>query len=347
MTQRLNLKERITVISRYYRDRNANATAADLGLHHRSTVTRLVNKFEETGSVHDLKSPGRPSIRKNHDFQTAIADEVLHGVPTSTRRITAQLNGGGDFNVGHMTVYRALKEMKYKPYIPRLLQALHEDDGDRRVQFCETFLDFYDGDFAFVDRILWSDEATFKLNGHLNRHNCIYWATENPQVILENEVNLPGLTVWCGIHSGGIVGPYFYEGTVTSESYLEMLRGWLWPQIQDRNFILQQDGATPHYARIVRSFLDDHFPSAWIGRRGWMEWPARSPDLTPPDFFLWGFVKDKVYSRSPQTLKQLRTFIEEAITSVSVDLCQKVCRSVPHRLRLCMECEGHHFEHKL
>ena len=86
----------------------------------------------------------------------------------------------------------------------------------------------------------------------------------------------------------------------------------------------------------VRGLVDG---AGWIGQL--------DRDLTPPDFFLWGFVKDKVYSRNPQTLQQLRIFVEEAITLVSVDLCQKVCRSVPHRLRLCIGCDGQHFEHKL
>jgi hypothetical protein len=27
----------------------------------------------------------------------------------------------------------------------------------------------------------------------------------------------------------------------------------------------------------------------WIGRVGFTEWPARSPDLTPLHFFLWGY----------------------------------------------------------
>jgi hypothetical protein len=39
----------------------------------------------------------------------------------------------------------------------------------------------------------------------------------------------------------------------------------------------------------------------WIGRaavngdKNLLPWAPRSPDLTPCDFFLWGFVKDSVY----------------------------------------------------
>ena len=44
------------------------------------------------------------------------------------------------------------------------------------------------------NKIWWSDEACFKLNGYINRHNCTYWSQENPHVILEKDV--PEITVW-------------------------------------------------------------------------------------------------------------------------------------------------------
>jgi hypothetical protein len=59
---------------------------------------------------------------------------------------------------------------------------------------------------------------------------------------------------------------------------LNLLQEKVMPAIQNRcpqDIIFQQDGASPHYARQVREFLDDVFPDAWIGRRGSIEWPAR------------------------------------------------------------------------
>jgi hypothetical protein len=57
------------------------------------------------------------------------------------------------------------------------------------------------------------------------------------------------------------------------------------PDLPPERIWYQQDRAPPHYAVIVRRYLDKVFPNRWIGRRGQIEWPARSPDLTPPDFF--------------------------------------------------------------
>jgi len=47
-------------------------------------------------------------------------------------------------------------------------------------------------DEEFVGKMVWSDEAQFKLNGAVNRHNFVYWAPENPHVQVEKEVNLLG-----------------------------------------------------------------------------------------------------------------------------------------------------------
>jgi hypothetical protein len=51
----------------------------------------------------------------------------------------------------------------------------------------------------------WSDEATFKFNGTFNRHNCVYWATENRKVKEERVADLPGASVCCGISSKGML----------------------------------------------------------------------------------------------------------------------------------------------
>ena len=58
--------------------------------------------------------------------------------------------------------------------VPRLFHALHDGDADRRVEFSGIFLDLMRDDENFQDKIWWSDEACFKLNGHINRHNCKY-----------------------------------------------------------------------------------------------------------------------------------------------------------------------------
>nr|CAI5831966.1 unnamed protein product [Callosobruchus analis] len=71
---------------------------------------------------------------------------------------------------------------------------------------------------------------------------------------------------------------------------------------------LEFDGATQHYHRDVRAYLDQNLSGQWIGRRGPIEFPPRSPDLTPLDFFLWGTVKDEVYKhKTPRAVRKKNT----------------------------------------
>ena len=136
----------------------------------------------------------------------------------------------------------------------------------------------------------------------------------NPHEIVEKELNVPCITVWGGITSAGLVGPFFFESTVTDDSYLKMSQEKVWSVISQGEDIgelyFQQDGAPPHYATIVHNWLNDNFPNRWIGRRGPVEWPPRSPDLSPPDFFLRGVLKNAVCARKPRTVGQLKEFIQ-------------------------------------
>ncbi|GFX05640.1 uncharacterized protein TNCV_3435441 [Trichonephila clavipes] len=54
-------------------------------------------------------------------------------------------------------------------------------------------------------RILFSDEAHFWLNGYVNKQNCRIWSEANPQVYVETPLHPEKLTVWCALWAGGIL----------------------------------------------------------------------------------------------------------------------------------------------
>lgn len=146
---------------------------------------------------------------------------------TSTHRVSLQLN------IPRSSVQHLYKSMGYKSYIPRLVHELNEDDFDRRVEYCETFLSLLQNEADIIYRVMWSDEAIFRLNGHINRHNSIYWATENPNVTWEHTMQAEGLIVWACIWSEGVIGPYFFDDKVTAQSYLTMLNDYFYPIYRD------------------------------------------------------------------------------------------------------------------
>ncbi|GFW65266.1 putative DD41D transposase [Trichonephila clavipes] len=78
----------------------------------------------------------------------------------------------------------------------------------------------------------------------------------------------------------------------------------------------QQDGATCHTSRATIDLLKDTFGDRLISRFGPVNWPPRSCDLTPLDYFLWFYVKSLVYADTPQTL----VHVEDNIRRVSADI---------------------------
>ena len=52
-----------------------------------------------------------------------------------------------------------------------------------------------------------------------------------------------------------------------------------------------------------------------------IQWPPNSPDLSPPDSFLWGYLKGKIYANKPTTLLQLKKNITEVILGIQKQIC--------------------------
>ena len=57
----------------------------------------------------------------------------------------------------------------------------------------------------------------------------------------------------------------------------------------------QRDGGPAHFSHLARQQVMATFGDRWMGHLGLVPWPARSPDLNPVDFFLWGHLKTLVY----------------------------------------------------
>ncbi|GFW91879.1 uncharacterized protein TNCV_4080391 [Trichonephila clavipes] len=77
-------------------------------------------------------------------------------------------------------------------------------------------------------------------------------------------------------------------------------------------------------ARATIDLLKDTFGDGLISRFGPVNWPPRSCDLTPLDYFLWGYVKSLVYADKPQTLDPLENNIRRVIADIRPQIMEKV-----------------------
>ncbi|XP_030853893.1 uncharacterized protein LOC115929307 [Strongylocentrotus purpuratus] len=106
------------------------------------------------------------------------------------------------------------------------------------------------------------------------------------------------------------------------------------------------DGAPAHGAIVVRDRLQALFGPRIIALHQPHEWPARSPDLTPCDFFLWGTLKDVVFSTPPVDLNDLRARLTDAVDSVRQDqqMIRRAVRDMERRCEVCIQRNGGHVE---
>ncbi|GFW89403.1 transposable element Tc3 transposase [Trichonephila clavipes] len=102
--------------------------------------------------------------------------------------------------------------------------------------------------------------------------------------------------------------------------------------VQSMELWFQQDGATCHTARVTIDLLKDTFGDRLISRFGPVNWPPRSCDLTPLDYFLWGYVKSLVYADKPQTLDHLEDNIRRVIADIRPQMLEKVIENWTSRL---------------
>ena len=148
-----------------------------------------------------------------------------------------------------------------------------------------------------------------------------------------------------------MIGPYFFENaagnavTVNGVRYRDMITNFLWEELNGidlEDIFFQQDDATCHTADETMQLLQTKFHGRVISRRGDVNWPPRSCDLTPLDFSLWGFLKGKVYANDPQTIPELKEEIRRTINEISPQLCQNVIENFVKRMNVCKQSRGGH-----
>ncbi|GFX03895.1 uncharacterized protein TNCV_4678001 [Trichonephila clavipes] len=206
--------------------------------------------------------------------------------------------------------------------------AIHQNDHQARRRFVEWAQNEIAVVPDFHKRILFTDEAHFWLNGYVNKQNCRIWSEANPQVYVKTPSHPEKLTVWCAF-----MGWWNPSSKPMKATTLQSMELWF-----------QQDGATCHTARATIDLLKDTFGNRLISRFGPVNWPPRSCDLTPLDYFLWGYVKSLVYADKPQTLDHLKDNIRRVIADIRPQMLEKVIENWTSRLDYIRTSRGRHIQ---
>ncbi|GAB0092183.1 hypothetical protein DMENIID0001_071700 [Sergentomyia squamirostris] len=136
-----------------------------------------------------------------------------------------------------------------------------------------------------------------------------------------------GVMVWGCMAASSVGRLVMLEGKVNSAVYLKLMQEVIIPEgrrIIGDDFILQQDNAPIHKAKIITKYLAEAGVNV-------MTWPPQSPDLSPIEN-LWAMLKIKIAEQKPNSLKDLRAIITETWPLFTQAECQKLVHSLPQRL---------------
>lgn len=237
------------------------------------------------------------------------------------------------------------KRLHFHPYKVSVVQELLPIDYGKRLHYCQWFNDNIRDD-NILDKSFFSDEGWFHLSGYVNSQNYRIWSAENPNVIHETQLHPMKVGVWLAMSRQRIIGPIFFEETITGQRYREILELFVGElqqnEIEEGYF--QNDNATAHTARETREYLRQVYDNRVIGAG---IWPPRSPDLTPLDFFMFGFLKNKIYINRMHSVIELRNAIINAVQSITPEQLRNVFEGMKKRIDACVNSGGGHFEHNL
>jgi len=65
----------------------------------------------------------------------------------------------------------------------------------------------------------------------------------------------------------------------------------------------------------------------------------------PSDYFLWGYLKGRVYQNKPRTIEALKANITEEIQAVTADVLARTFQNMARRVQSSLDANGGNFQH--
>ena len=157
---------------------------------------------------------------------------------------------------------------------------------------------------------------------------------------------------WAALIDGSVIIHWYEEKeTVNQFNYLETLKNVMWPKIKRvsnaRGYVFQQDGAPSHTTEMVREWLASKFGTRVISNKTKREWPPKSPDLSPLDYWFWGLCLSELWRSRPSSMAELKAIINDLAENLSKDEVRKAVNDIKVRAEVCRQENGSHFEHLL
>lgn len=301
------------------------------------TVQNIVRRFKDGGGVKvPAHGHGGGRARSTVPRTLNLLKREIDCNPTLTaRKLKEQhpsLLGGASVR----TVQRVLHDdLGYRKVRARKKPLINDSQRKRRVLFAKEHKVW---NLESWKMVLWSDEATFRVSDTSGQR---VWRARDSDPLAVNRIaaavrHPQHLMVWGSFGYGGlgdlVILPQ--NETVTKESYYIILNEHLESSFEKSGTdILQQDGAPPHTAKLIKHWLSD------CGINFITDWPANSPDLSPIEN-LWAIIKARLREKDTSSLPKLEVELRRAWESLDPDHLKSLAESLPKRLKEVLKRNG-------
>ena len=152
---------------------------------------------------------------------------------------------------------------------------------------------------------MFQDERDFSLQVPTNcQNNQVYFNGPKKYVQLghlyskgnkfSKKALVSAVITWKGVSQPFLIGGNGIK--LNGVSYLKHLRNDVIPAVEamylNKDFTFVQDSAPSHRANQVQNFLKQKLKSRFVKNT---DWPPKSPDCNPLDYYFWDRVQEKVY----------------------------------------------------
>lgn len=266
-------------------------------------VNYAIRRFENTGSFDRKKGSGRPITATSDENQQLVEDLVLSqesepGTHLSTRKVARRI-GISNSSVSNILKKKGLKSVK-RFVTPNMKPCTKQHRFEKSKRLVNRFSN------SQVRKMVFQDEKDFTLEVPLNRQNNRCYTPCNKADISEvrlyhptNKMSLK-LMVSCVVSWNGVSRPFFLDpqkAKVTGQYYTNHLKKDLIPECKklypQDDFIFAQDGATSHTSNVCQEYLRNTLGTARFVNK--FQWPPRSPDCNPLDYYFWSKLSEVVY----------------------------------------------------
>lgn len=289
-----------------------------------------IRRWEEDHSIIDADRSGRPHLLDEEESHSILA-YTRENYTAEPKDIKREL----ELPVSARTIRRDLNAAGLFSHIQQSEYDFSEFDLQRRLAFANEYLQHNE---AWWSRVFFSDETHFYLGHYGQVHvQCPIGASHHTEYVRKEKQLHGKVSLWGCISAEGLGHAELYVGSLDSIKHRDILRHSLIPTFRQffpaGPWMFQQDNVRFHTTPETITYLHEKGVT-------FLEWPPWSPDLNPIEN-LWNDLKRRVYNRYPQTMEQMEAIIKEEWQATDLNFISRICRSMPDRLQLLLDNEGH------